>query len=82
MFHILFPLNFISFQDSTVETVILISPKFGVSQISSLRNTVVSIFLNIFQSSQFASEDGVESKKADAFYFSVESKELISENQP
>ena len=31
------------FQDSTAETVILISPKFGVSQISSLRNTVVSI---------------------------------------
>ena len=31
------------FQDSSVETVILVSPKFGVSQISSLRNTVVSV---------------------------------------
>ena len=34
------------FQDSNVETVILISPKFGLSQINSLRNSVVSIFLN------------------------------------
>ena len=29
-------------QDSNVETVILVSPKFGISQINSLRNTVVS----------------------------------------
>ncbi len=29
-------------QDSNVETVILISPKFGISQINSLRNSVVS----------------------------------------
>ena len=29
-------------QDSNIETVILISPKFGVSQINSLRNSVVS----------------------------------------
>ena len=29
-------------QDSNVETVILISPKFGLSQINSLRNSVVS----------------------------------------
>ena len=35
----------IFFQDSNVETVILISPKFGLSQINSLRNSVVSIFL-------------------------------------
>ena len=35
----------ILFQDSNVETVILISPKFGLSQINSLRNSVVSIFL-------------------------------------
>ena len=35
------------FQDSSVETVILVSPKFGVSQISSLRNTVVSVLYNI-----------------------------------
>ena len=52
-------MNLISFQDSTVETVILISPKFGVSQISSLRNTVVS---NIFQFYPFTSEDGVIQK--------------------
>ena len=32
------------FQDSNVETVILISPKFGLSQINSLRNSVVSSF--------------------------------------
>ena len=31
------------FQDSNAETVILISPKFGISQISSLRNSVVSL---------------------------------------
>ncbi len=30
------------FQDSNAETVILISPKFGISQINSLRNSVVS----------------------------------------
>ena len=29
--------------DSNVETVILISPKFGISQINSLRNSVVSV---------------------------------------
>ena len=33
----------VSFQDSSAETVILISPKFGISQINSLRNSVVSI---------------------------------------
>ena len=35
--------NIFSFQDSNAETVILISPKFGISQINSLRNSVVSI---------------------------------------
>ena len=29
-------------QDSDNETVILVSPKFGISQINSLRNTLVS----------------------------------------
>ena len=37
--------NMILFQDSNVETVILISPKFGLSQINSLRNSVVSKLL-------------------------------------
>jgi hypothetical protein len=34
-----------AFQDSSSETVILISPKFGISQINSLRNSVVSILI-------------------------------------
>ena len=43
-FLLLLCLTFIiqNFQDSNAETVILISPKFGVSQINSLRNSVVS----------------------------------------
>ena len=76
-----FLLNFVSFQDSTAETVILISPKFGVSQISSLRNTVVS---NICQSYQFTSEDGVASvrkEKSRCFLF-FQRKQRISEKQP
>ena len=36
------------FQDSNVETVILISPKFGLSQINSLRNSVVSTLFLYF----------------------------------
>ena len=35
-------------QDSSSETVILVSQKFGVSQIDSMRNTVVSLLLCIF----------------------------------
>ena len=35
--------NSTCFQDSNIETVILISPKFGISQINSLRNSVVSL---------------------------------------
>ena len=38
--------NIFSFQDSNAETVILISPKFGISQINSLRNSVVSIIFH------------------------------------
>ena len=42
MFHLIY-----FFQDSNAETVILISPKFGVSQINSLRNSVVSTYFYI-----------------------------------
>ena len=72
-----FLLNSISFQDSTVETVILISPKFGVSQISSLRNTVVS---NIVLSVHIRRWRDAESKKLAAFYFPRESKEYQRNN--
>lgn len=38
-------LNFLQQSDSNVETVILVSPKYGISQISGLRSSLVSLLI-------------------------------------